>query len=127
MPVYIGINIMKYRDIKSGVLDTRLYNYKETFGFDLLNKEEALNTNDIHSHHCMTICGVNLLKDGKPQRWKIEDSYGDKKKFNGYYIMNDNYFDEFLLQAIINKKYLSQKQLEALNQEYIDFELTDPF
>ena len=41
--------------------------------------------------------------------------------------MNDNYFDEFLLQAIINKKYLSQKQLEALNQEYIDFELTDPF
>ena len=46
---------------------------------------------------------------------------------SGYYIMNDDYFDEFLLQAIINKKYLSQKQLEALNQEYIDFELTDPF
>lgn len=127
MPVYIGINIMKYRDIKSGVLDTRLYNYKETFRFDLLNKEEALNTNDIYSHHCMTICGVNLLEDVKSQRWKIEDSYGDEKKFNGYYIMNDNYFNEFLLQAVINKKYLSKEQLEMLNQDEIEFEINDPF
>ena len=118
---------MKYWDIKSGVLDTRLYNYKETFRFDLLNKEEALNTNDIYSHHCMTICGVNLLEDGKSQRWKIEDSYGDEKKFNGYYIMNDNYFNEFLLQAVINKKYLSKEQLEMLNQDAIEFEINDPF
>lgn len=127
MPVYIGINIMKFRDVKSGVLDTRLYNYKKAFGFDLLTKEEALNTLDIYSHHLMAICGVNILQDGKPQRWKIEDSYGDKKKFNGYYIMNDNYFDEFILQVIINKKYLTKKQLKALDQEYINFELTDPF
>lgn len=41
--------------------------------------------------------------------------------------MNDNYFDEFILQAIINKKYLSKKQRELLKQDVIELEIKDPF
>ena len=41
--------------------------------------------------------------------------------------MNDNYFDGFILQAIINKKYLSKKQRELLKQDVIEFEIKDPF
>lgn len=41
--------------------------------------------------------------------------------------MNDNYFDEFILQAIINKKYLSKKQRELLKQDVIEFEIKDSF
>lgn len=127
MPVYVRINLRKFRDKKSGVLDTRLYNYKRSLGFDLLTKEEALNTHDIFPHHCMSICGVNISEDGIPQRWKLEDSYGSNEKVNGYYVMNDNYFDEFILQAIIGKKYLSKEQLEMFNQDAIEFEINDPF
>ena len=127
MPVYVRINLRKFRDKKSGVLDTRLYNYKRSLGFDLLTKEEALNTHDIFPHHCMSICGVNISEDGIPQRWKLEDSYGANEKVNGYYVMNDNYFDEFILQAIIGKKYLSKEQLEMFNQDAIEFEINDPF
>lgn len=127
MPIYIGINLRKFRDKKSGVLDTRLYNYQNNFGFELLTKDEALNTHDIYTHHCMSICGVNISDDGVPQRWKLEDSYGTLEKVDGYYIMNDNYFSEFILQAVINKKYLSKEQLEMLNQEAIEFEINDSF
>ena len=127
MPEYIRIILRKFRDKNSGVLDTRIFNYKYTFGFDFLTKEEALNTHDIYPHHCMSICGVNLLEHNKPQRWKLEDSYGTLEKVDGYYIMNDNYFDEFILQAIINKKYLSKKQRELLKQDVIEFEIKDPF
>lgn len=126
IPVYMRVNLRKFRDKKSGVLDNRLYNYRDTLNLELLTKEEALNTHDIYPHHCMTFTGVNLI-DGKPQRWKVEDSYGTNEKINGYYIMNDNYFEDFVLQIIIDKKYLSQKQLELLNQEPIEFEIEDPF
>lgn len=127
LPIYIRMNIWKFRDKKSGVLDTRLYNYKEMFGFEFLTKEEALNTHDIFPHHCMSLCGVNLNKEGKPERWKLEDSYGTLEKYDGYYIMNDNYFDEFVLQVIIHKKYLTKAQLEMLNQDPILFDIKDPF
>lgn len=126
LPVYMGAHIRKFRDTKSGILDTRLYNYEETINFKRLSKEEALNLYDIRAHHVMVFTGVNLI-DEKPQRWKVEDSYGDKEKVNGYYIMNDNFFDEFVLSIVIDKKYLSEEQRELLNEEPIEYEIADPF
>lgn len=93
----------------------------------MLTKEEAINTYDIYPHHCMSICGVNISEEGIPQGWKLEESYGDSEKVNGYYVMNDNYFDEFILQVIIDKKYLSKEQQEMFDQKAIEFEISDPF
>lgn len=126
IPVYMGAHILKFRDEKSGILDTRLYNYEDTLNLNTLSKEEALNLYDISMHHVMTFTGVNLIND-KPQRWKIEDSYGDKEKVNGYYIMNDNFFNEFVLSVVIDKKYLTEEQLKLLEQEPVEFEIEDPF
>ena len=126
IPVYMGAHILKFRDKKSGILDTRLYNYEDTLNLKTLSKEEALNLYDISMHHVMTFTGVNLIND-KPQRWKIEDSYGDKEKVNGYYVMNDNFFDEFVLSVVIDKKYLTEEQLKLLEQDPIEFEIEDPF
>ena len=126
IPVWMGAHIIKYRDKKSGILDIRLYDYKDTLNFKPLTKKESLDLHDIEMHHAMTFCGVHLLEN-KPVRWKIEDSYGDKEKVNGYYIMNDNFFNEFVLNVIIDKKYLSTDQLELLKQDAIEFEVEEPF
>lgn len=126
IPVWMGAHILKLRDKKSGILDIRLYNYKDTLDFKPLTKKESLDLYDIEMHHAMTFCGVHLIED-KPVRWKVEDSYGDKEKENGYYIMNDNFFNEFVLNVIIDKKYLSKKQLELLEQEPIEIEIDEPF
>ena len=126
IPVYMGAHILKSRDKKSGILDIRLYNYEDTLNLKTLTKEEALDLYDISMHHVMTFTGVNLIND-KPQRWKIEDSYGDKEKVNGYYIMNDNFFNEFVLSVVIDKKYLTEEELKLLEQEPIEFEIEDPF
>lgn len=126
IPVWMGAHIIKFRDKKSGILDIRLYDYKDTLNFKPLTKKESLDLHDIEMHHAMTFCGVHLLEN-KPVRWKIEDSYGDKEKVNGYYIMNDNFFNEFVLNVIIDKKYLSTDQLELLKQDAIEFEVEEPF
>lgn len=126
IPVYMGAHIRKFRDMQSGILDTRLYNYEETLGLKKLTKSEALSLYDISMHHVMVFTGVNLI-DNKPQRWKIEDSYGDEEKVNGYYIMNDNFYDDFVLSVIVDKKYLSNEQLEMLKQKPIEFDVEEPF
>lgn len=126
IPVWMGAHIMKFRDKKSGILDVRLYNYKDTLDFKPLTKEEALDLHDMEMHHAMTFCGVHLV-DNKPIRWKIEDSYGDKEKINGYYIMNDNFFNEFVLNVIIDRKYLSKEQIKFLEQNPVDIEIGEPF
>ena len=126
IPVWFSLYRQKFRDDNTGILDTRLYNYAETLNIDYLSKEEALNLSDIYTEHAMIFCGVNII-EGKPQRWKVEDSYGDKDRFNGYYIMNDNYFDEFVLNVIIDKKYLNKEQLQLLEQRPIEIEVRGVF
>lgn len=118
IPVMMGIYIRKFADKDSGILDTRLYDYEKLLNYKALNKENAMLVGDIELHHWMTITGVQI-EEGKPKRWKVEDSYGDEEKIKGYYIMNDNYFDKYVFTVIINKKYLSSKQLELYNQKGI--------
>ena len=126
-PVYMGIDIKKFKSREYGILDKRLYDYRDSLGLNFLAKDEALNMQDIFPHHRMTLCGVNLTAKGKPNRWKVEDSYGNERGINGYYVMNDNYFNDFVIQIIINKKYLTKRQNNALKQKPIEFNIRDPF
>ena len=45
------------------------------------------------------------------------------EKPKGYYTMNDNYFDKFTIDIIINKRYLTEEQRELLNQEPIEYDM----
>lgn len=41
--------------------------------------------------------------------------------------MNDNFFNGFVFEVIIDKKYMTDKQLEILNQNSSLFGITEPF
>ena len=57
--------------------------------------------------HAMVLTGVNLY-DGKPNRWKIENSWGDERGDKGYYVCSDTWFDAYVFQAVVHRKYLAQ-------------------
>ena len=126
IPVYVGCNMTKMVDNKLGIMDTNLYNYHDVFGINFLTKEEALSMYDISYQHCMLITGVHI-EDDHIIRWKIEDSYGDQTHKNGYFVMNDNFFDEFVLEVMIDKKYLTEEELALFKQKPILFDMDDPF
>lgn len=116
IPVYIGGYVFKHRSIKDGVLDINLFDFEKLLGIRKISKETMINFSTIKMHHFMTIEGMNI-GNNKIQRWKIEDSFGRDYIHDGYYIMNDNFFDDYVLCAVINKKYLSDSQKELLINE----------
>ncbi len=126
MPVYFGGHIDKMRDNTLGILDANLYNYREAFQIDLLTKEEALSLSDISYQHVMLLTGVHLEKN-KPVRWKVEDSFSDQVHQDGYYVMNDNFFDDFIMEVFIDKKYLNPERLAFFTQQPILFGFMEPF
>lgn len=125
VPVYFGCDMKWMRENDLGIMDSNLYNYKDVFSIELLSKEEALSMYSIDFQHVMLITGVHI-ENNKIIRWKIEDSYGDKIHQDGYYVMNDNFFEDFVIEVIIDKKYLNKEQLEILNQEPILFDFDEP-
>ena len=85
-----------------------------------------LDTRESAMNHAMVFTGVNLVND-HPTRWKIENSWGDKIANKGFFICSDTWFDQYVYEAAINKKYLSEKELKALAEEPTVLKPWDPF
>lgn len=125
--VWFGCDTGKFGSRDEGIWDTNLYDYETPFGIKTgMSKGNMLDYNQSSMGHAMVITGVNIVNEDLVDKWKIENSWGDDKGNKGYYIMSDDWFDKYVYQACINKKYLSKEQLQMLKQEKIVLEPWDP-
>ena len=127
--VWFGSDVSKYRvrDEQVGLWDDKHFDYESCFGLDVsFEKDAMLDYSSSCMNHAMVLTGVNLV-DGKPNRWKVENSWGKDVGNAGYFIMSDTFFDKFVYQAAILKDYLNDSELQALKQEPIMLQPWDPF
>jgi len=104
--VWFGSDVGKFGNREAGVWDDQSFNAGLLTGLDLeMTKEDSLNYWFAAMNHAMVITGVNL-QDGKPTRWKIENSWGSEKGDKGYYLCSDTWFDQYVFQAAVEKEYL---------------------
>ena len=126
-PVWFGSDVGSMGERSMGIWSDKIYDIDGTLGIDFsMTKEERLNIRESAMNHAMVITGVNLDENGVPNRWKIENSWSDQNGEKGYYVMNAGWFDKFVYQAVIEKSYLDEKQLEALQTEPLHFMPWDP-
>ena len=125
--VWFGCDAGKDINRDSGLWDDGQFDYAGTFDMDLeMSKAEMLDARHSAMNHAMVLTGVNLVK-GKPNRWKIENSWGDQVAHAGYYICTDTWFDKYVFEAVVHRKYLNAKQAKALKSEPVVLQPWDPF
>ena len=56
----------------------------------------------------------------------MENSWGKEPGKDGYYVMTDAWFDEYLYQVVVNRKYLPEEVLKAFAEKPILLEPWDP-
>ena len=67
--------------------------------------------------HAMLFTGVDVV-DGKPRRWRVENSWGEKDcGEKGYFTMNDNWFDEHMFEIAAPKEFLTEEMISGLERE----------
>lgn len=126
-PVWFGCDCGPDGDREAGLWDDKAYCYGDTFDMDLsMSKAEMLDYRQSAMNHAMVFTGVNLV-DGKPTRWKIENSWGDKVANKGYFTCSDSWFDKYMYVAAVERKYLSEKALAALDEKPVELAPWDPF
>ena len=124
--VWFGSDVSYYGDRESGKWDDNAYDYLSAFNMDLkFDKGGMLDYYQSAMNHAMCITGVNLV-DGKPTKWKIENSWGDQRGEKGFFIMSEDFFKNFVYQAVVNKKYLNEDEKKALEKELKVFPIYDP-
>lgn len=126
-PVWMGCDVGQSFVRKEGILSTEAFKLEELFGLDFaMTKEDRLDYSESLMTHAMVFTGVDLDDEGNPIRWKIENSWGDRAGNKGYLVMSDEWFNEYMYQIAVDKKYLSDDQKKAWEKEPIHLKPWDP-
>lgn len=125
--LYSSYDVGKQFDRKRGYMDTENYDYGSLFGTTFkMDKAQRIATFDSGSTHAMTLVAVDLDKNGKPLKWKVENSWGTGRGIGGCDIMTNRWFNEYMFRLVVDKQYVPAKTLEQFNKKPIMVMPEDP-
>lgn len=129
--VWTGIDYGKYTASKEGFLDIDGFNYKDIFEFNnLMDKCDSLNYRQSYPNHAVILRGYNFEK-GNTNGFLVENSHGnginERNEFNENLYMSLKWFKQFVYMIVVDKKYVSSKELKVLKQKPIVMPYWSPF
>jgi len=109
-------DVVQESHTKEGLLHSKLYDYDIVFDTPFeMDKVTRIQTLQTRLTHCMVFIGVDLVR-GKPVKWKVENSWGEKAGKKGLLVMSDEWFEEHLYAIMIDKKHLTKDLLKRFDQ-----------
>jgi len=125
-PVWFGCDVGKQMDRDLGLWDARLRDYQGVYGTDFeMDKAARLQYGAAFMTHAMLFTGVDVVKD-KPRRWRVENSWGEEAGQKGFFLMNDSWFGEHVLEIAARRKYLPAELRKALELPPLELPPWDP-
>jgi len=116
--VWFGSDVGQVSDRQKGILATNVYDFTASMDINLTqDKAGRLDYNESLMTHAMVLTGVDLDADGKPIKWKVENSWGDKVGQKGYFVASDAWMDEYTYQIVVRKDFLTAEELAAYEAE----------
>ncbi len=125
--VWFGCDVGQYLDRDLGTMDLRMFDYDLVYGTkNELSKAERLQYGHSLMTHAMVFTGVDLDLDGKPTKWRVENSWGEDPGVKGWFQMTDEWFDEFNYEVVVQKRFVPSECLAALEKRAVELEPWDP-
>ena len=116
--VWFGSDVGQVSDRQKGILATNVYDFTASMDINLTqDKAGRLDYSESLMTHAMVLAGVDLDADGKPVKWKVENSWGDKVGQKGYFVASDAWMDEYTYQIVVRKDFLTAEELAAYEAE----------
>lgn len=112
-PIFFGAHTPMFMDKKSGVMSSKIYNYDAIdYNFKQDKKNRIQHGNSLMTH-AMTITNAYIDSNTEtPIRYKVENSWGKESGNDGYYMMDQEYFEEYCFQIVCDLDELP-KELQA--------------
>jgi bleomycin hydrolase len=114
--MWFAVNMSEDQSREHGMMEVDLYDYETLFDVKLdLSKAERSRFGAGASNHAMVLTGVDL-KEGKPTKWLVENSWGDEKGNKGRWTLYDDWFTEHVYTIIVHRKHVPKETLAIFDQ-----------
>lgn len=120
LPVWFGCDVAQSYLQDEGIMDTAALDVDALFGFPVegcMDKAERLDYGESLMTHAMVLEGVRLDEKGEPTLWKVENSWGKDHGRDGFDTLSDAWFDEYVYQVVVDKKYLTEEERHTYDTE----------
>jgi len=125
-PVWFGCDVGKMMSSELGVWDASLYDFPSVYDTTFtLDKADRLGYHETKMTHAMLFTGVDVL-GGLPRRWRVENSWGPDRGKDGFYTMNDSWFDEYVFEIAARRDALPEELRQAVGTQPIVLPAWDP-
>jgi len=126
LPIFFGCDVGKYSNTPVGIMDTGLIDYELGFNVRLgMSKAQRLMAGESSMTHAMVLTAVHI-ENGKSVRWRVQNSWGEGVGSGGWFVMSDKWMDEFVYQAVVEPRFVSQEVRNVLKQKPTVLPLWDP-
>jgi len=126
-PVWFGCDVGKHFHRNLGVMDMDIFDFELFYNTDFpMTKADRLEYGDSQMTHAMLFTGVDLNSKGNSKKWRVENSWGDKRGDKGFDIMSNSCFDEYNYEVVVHKKYISEEELAVYEQDPVHLPPWDP-
>ena len=126
-PVWFGCDVGKMLDRDMGILDMKLFDYPLAYNTEFkADKAERVEYGQSVMTHAMVFTGVDVDAEGKSTKWRVENSWGDQVGDKGFLVMSDPWFDQYMYEVVVDKRYVSAEVLALLETEPVKLKPWDP-
>lgn len=109
--VWFGCDVGQQMNSKNGLMIPGLIDYASFYDMDFsLTRQELFETYSCSPNHNMVFTGVDIV-DGRVRKWLVENSWGGASGKGGYLVMRDDWFDLYVQEVVLRKKYIPKKIL----------------
>jgi bleomycin hydrolase len=125
-PVWFGCDVDKMISTQYGVWDANLYDVSSLYDTAFtLDKADRLIYHETQMTHAMLFTGVDVI-DGAVRKWRVENSWGPDKGRDGFFTMNDSWFDDYVFEIAARRILLPDDLARALDEAPIVLPAWDP-
>jgi bleomycin hydrolase len=125
--VWFGSDVGKMYEGNLGLLNMDVFDYEIVYGTKFnSDKAERLDYGQSQMTHAMLLTAVNLDEKDQPTRWRVENSYGDKVADKGFLAMTNAWFDEYVYEVLVDKRFIPAELLPLLVQKPVVLPPWDP-
>ncbi len=112
-PVWFGADVSQDMQREEGLLMAGVRDYASLYGMDFaMDRRACFESRRSVPNHNMVFTGVDMA-GGKPVKWLVENSWGEKGGKKGYYTMMDGWFDTFVQVVVVPRSVVPKAVLDV--------------
>jgi bleomycin hydrolase len=130
LPVWFAADVSKDFNPYHSALDDKLTDNEKVFGVNHeFSKGDKIRFGNLSANHAMTLVGVNIGSDKKPEAWQVENSWGywdnETPGQDGFLYMSNSWFEKNIMQVVVHKNFLTRSVKKLLNKKPVQLDPWD--